>query len=129
MKCSCYQQISLIKVLNSSEFEPLNTNYVVDLTVLKENFCLKYEASIKFPLIVNDITICDTIKQFQDHTANAIKHLNYICCFCSHFVNLAQLKHIFEKDPIIMAVINTTILYYHNFDRCRHDFESFNFCY
>lgn len=31
----------------------------------------------------------DIIKQFQGHIADAIKHLDHICCYCSCFVNPA----------------------------------------
>lgn len=88
VKCSYCQQISPIKILDSCEIEPLDTNYSIYFTILKEDFCLRYEASIEFSSIINNLTIRNSIKQFQDHTTDTIKYLDHICCYCSCFINL-----------------------------------------
>ena len=128
MKRLYHQQISLIKALDSSKIEPLDTNSPNDLTALDENFCPKHEASIELPPIVNDIILRDAVKRFQDHTADAIKLLDHICYYYSCFVNPAQLKHISEINPIIMAVFDTAILPHHNLHCYGYDSESFDFC-
>lgn len=69
------------------------------------------------------------VKQFQDHTADSIKHLNHICYCCSCFVNLLQLKYILERDPIILTIFNIDILYYNDLYCYGHNFELFDFYY
>lgn len=100
----------------------------VDPIVLKEDFCVTHKACIEFPPNVNDITTHEAVKRFQDHTADAIKHLDQICCCYSCFVNPIQLEHKFENDPILLAAFDTNIIYLHNLDRCGHDSEFFDFC-
>lgn len=104
MKYLCRRQKSQIRALNSSKIELLDNNYLIDLTALEEDFCFRHKASIKFLIIVNDIITRDIMKQFQDHTADVIKYLDHICCYYSCFINPTQLKHISEKDPIIIAI-------------------------
>ena len=106
----------------------MDADCLVVFTTLEKNFCLKHKKNIEFPAIINDITTHDAVKQLQDHTTDAIKHLDNICCCCSRFVNPAQLKQISEKNLIIMAALNTAILHYYNLDYCSNDSESFDFC-
>lgn len=54
--------------------------------------------------------------------------MDLIYCYCSRFDNSAQLKHISERDLIIISAFDTDILHHHNLDRCGHDSKLFNFC-
>lgn len=62
VKHRCHQQISLIKLLDSNEFEVLNTNCFIDFTILEENFYFKHKANIEFSLVINNITTYDVVK-------------------------------------------------------------------
>lgn len=106
-----YQGMFLIRVPDSSKNELLDTNCLVHLTILEENFCLRHKASIELPLNINTVIMYEAMKQFQDYTTDVIKHLDYISCCCSCFVNPAPLKHISETHLIIMAAFNIDILY------------------
>lgn len=105
----------------------MDIDYPIDLTALKKNLYFRYKTNIKFPLIINNITIYDVIKQFQDYIADVIKHQDHICyCYCC-FVGFAQLKHISEKDPIIIAVFDITILHHYDFDCYSHNSKVLTF--
>lgn len=78
---------------------------------MEEDFRLRHEADIKFPLEVNDLIIRKAISQFQAYTDIAKKHLDHICCCCNCFLDPGQLKHIFDTHPIVMTVFNTDILH------------------
>lgn len=112
---------------DTCQIESLNISCFVNLTALEENFCLRYEVSIKFLLNVNDTTTCKMINRFQIYIDNVIKYLNYIYYYFSHFVNLAQLKHISDKNLVKIAAFNTNILHDHKFDYCSHLSDLFDF--
>lgn len=128
MKYLCCQQIFSIKVPNSNKVELLDTDYSIYLTILKEHFGFKHKTNIKFLLNINDITMNEAVKQFQDHTINAIKYLDHIYHYYSHFINLIQLKYISKKDLIIIVIFNIDSLHYYNLNYYSHDSELFDFC-
>lgn len=107
----------------------MDSSYLVNLIVLEKDFHLRYEANVEFLPKVNDITIRKAIKQFQVNIDNAIKHLDHLYCCYSCFINLAQLKHISDQDPIVMAVFDIDILYHYDFNYYCHLSKSFDFCF
>lgn len=56
--------MSPIRISNSSEVEPLDTDCPVDLIALEEDFCLRHKTIIEFSLNINDIIKCEAVKQF-----------------------------------------------------------------
>lgn len=70
----------------------MDINCFIDFTILKKDFCFKLKANIEFFLIVNEITMHNVVKQFQDHIIDVIKHLDYIYYYYSPFINSIQLK-------------------------------------
>ena len=75
----------------TSKIKLLDINSRINLFTLKKDFCLRYKISIKFPPIINSIILRDVEKQFQNHIADAIKNLNYICDYYSYYINFDQL--------------------------------------
>lgn len=120
---------STAKATESSRVEPVDNSLRVNPIALVEDFRLRHDAIMKFPPEVNDSTTREAIRRFQAHTDNAIKHLNHVCYCCSSFVDPAQLKHISDNDPIVMAAFDTDILHCHDLDHCGRLSNSFKFCH
>ena len=83
---------------------------------MDENFYLRHEADTKFPFELNELLRHEAIRQFQAHTDNAIKYLDYICYCYSRFLDPSQLKHIFDNHLVVIAIFDVDILHYHEFD-------------
>lgn len=97
VKHLCCQSIFLIKIQNNSEVELLDTNFPINHIVLEENFCFKNKIRIEFFLIVNNITMYNNVKQFQEYTKDTIKYLNHIYYYYSCFVNLINKSTYLKK--------------------------------
>ncbi len=100
----------------------------VDPVALEEDFRLRVEAYIAFPLELSDTTTREAISYFQVQITNAVKHMDHVCCCCSRFVDLVELNLIPDNEPILMAVFETNILYHCDLDICSCS-ETFNFCH
>lgn len=77
---------------------------------------------------INNLTIYKAIRQFQAYINKAIKYIDYIYYYYNYFTNFIILKHIFDNDLIIIAIFDTNILYYYNFNCFSHFDAIFNFC-
>lgn len=97
--------------------------------MLEEDFYFKHKTNIKFSSILNNIITHNAVKWFQNYIRNTTKYQDHIYCCYTCFVNPAQLNYIFEKDIIIIAVLNIVIWYHHNIDYFGDDFKSFDFYY
>ena len=96
---------------------------------MEEGFCLRKDAYLTFPLEANNLTTREVIGYFQFNIENAVKHIDYICCYCSQFLNPSELKSIFDNNAVLMAAFETYILHCCNFDVCSCCSGSFNFCH
>lgn len=110
--------------------KPFYNTVPINPIVLEEDFRLREEAYLPFPLEVNDSTTKKAIRCFQVNIKNFIKHIDHIYYYCSRFVNLLQLESILDNNAVLMAAFETNILYHCNCDLCGCCFGlSFNFCH
>lgn len=116
-----YQRQSILANLISDK------RFAVSPVVLEEDFCLKEDVYLTFPPKVNDFKTREAIRHFQLNVENAIKHINYVCCCSSRFVDLLKLKSIFDNNAVLTAVFETYIFHYYNFNVYGCYSESFNF--
>lgn len=101
----------------------------VSSIVLEKDFHLRKNVYLTIPPEVNNSTIRKAIGHFQVNIKNIIKYLNYVCCYCNWFVNLLELESIPNNNVVLMAVFETNILHYSNFDICDYYSGFFSFCY
>lgn len=109
--------------------EPFYNTGSVSFVILEEDFRLRKEVYLTFPPKVNDSTTREAIEHFQVNIKNAVRHIDYICCYCNQFVDILQLERIFDKDAVFMTIFETNILYCWNLHVCGCCSRSFNFCY
>lgn len=74
-KTKHYCCLSLIKVKKFSWVKLFNNNLLVNKI---KNFYFKYKIVMKFFFEVNNLIIYEAIRQFQAHTNDTIKYLDYI---------------------------------------------------
>ncbi len=94
---------------------------------MKENFCLKKDAYLKFSPQVNDSIIREDIGHFQVNIENAAKHINHICYYYSQFVDPLELESISDNNAVLMAVFKTNKLYHYDLNVISCCSGSFNF--
>ena len=89
-KSQRYQRRLKSALANFMLVEPFHNTVLVSPVVLEEDFCLRKEAYLTFPLEVINFTIRKAIGRFKVNIENAIKHMGYVYCCCSWFVDLLQ---------------------------------------
>lgn len=77
LKTKHYCFLSLIKVKKFSWVKLFNNNLLVNKI---KNFYFKYKIVMEFFFEVNNLIIHESIRQFQAHTNDTIKYLDYIYC-------------------------------------------------
>ncbi len=101
----------------------------VSPVILEKDFRLREDAYLTFPPEVNDSITREAIGRFQVNIKNAVKHMDYVCCCYSRFIDLLELKSIPDNDAVLMAAFKTHILHCCNLDVCGYYSGSFNFCH
>lgn len=89
-----------------------------DPVALEENFRLRAEECMSFPLELSDTSTREAISYFQVKITNAVKYTDHVCCCCSRFVDPIELNLIPNNEPILMAVFKTNILHCYDLDIC-----------
>ncbi len=107
----------------------LDERSVVCPVVLEEEFRFREDAYLVFFSEVNDSTTREAIGYFQVNIENAVKYMDHICCCCSRFVNLLELKSIPDNDVVWMAAFETYILHRCDLDVCGCCSRSIDFCH
>ncbi len=108
---------------------PADNIVPVGPVVLEEDFRLREDAYLTFPPEVNNSITREAIRRFQVNIENAVKHMDYVCCCCSRFVDPLELESIPDNNAVFMATFETYILHHCNFDVCGFYSGSFNFCH
>ncbi len=101
----------------------------VSPVVLEEDFRLREDVYLAYPLEVNDSTTWEAIRRFQVNIKNAVKHMDHVCCCCRRFVDPLELESIPDNDAVLMAIFETHILHRCDLDVCGCCSGYFNFCY
>ena len=96
---------------------------------MEEDFRLREDTYLTFPPKVNDLTIREAIRCFQVNIENTVKHIDYVCCYCSRFVNLSKLESILNNNAVLLAAFETYILHCCDLNVCGYYSGSFNFCH
>ena len=96
---------------------------------MEKDFCPKKDAYLTFFYEINNSITTKTIGCFQVNIKNAVKYIDHICCCCSQFVDPLKLESIYDNNAILMAIFETDILHYCNFNICDCYSEFFIFCY
>lgn len=113
---------------NIRPVEPIINSILVDLIALEGDFHLRAEGCIVFPLELSDTTIQKAINCFQIQITNIVKHLDYICCCYSQFVDPVELNLIYDNELILMAIFEIHILYPCDLNIYSYS-KTFNFCH
>ena len=109
--------------------EPFYNTVPISPIVLKEDFYLKKEASLTFPLEVNNSIIRKAIERFQVNIKNTVNYIDHVCCCHSRFFDFWELESIFDNNAVLMAIFKTNIFHYCNLDVYGCWSGSFNLCH
>ena len=109
--------------------ELLDNTVPISSVVLEEDFCLREDTYLTFPLEVNNLITREAIGHFPVNIENVIKHMDHVYYCCSQFVDFSELKSISNNNAVLMTIFETYILYCYNLDVCGCCSESFNFCH
>ncbi len=103
--------------------------FAVSLFVLEEDFRLRKDIYLTFPLEVNNSITKEVIERFRVNIENIIKHMDHVYYCCSQFVHLLELESIPDNNAVLMATFETHIFHCYDLDICGCCSGSFNFCH
>ncbi len=125
-KAQCCWRQSISPSANIRLTKLIANNVSIDPVALEEDFCLRGEVCIAFPLELSNTTTREAISHFQVQITNVVKYIDHIYYYCNRFVDPIELNLVSDNEPILMAVFETNILYWCNLDICSCS-EIFNF--
>ncbi len=108
---------------------PADNIVLVSPIILKEDFRLREDVYLTFPPEVNDSITREAIGHFQVNIKSVVKHMDYVYCCYSRFVDPLELESIFDNNAVLITAFETYILHRCDLDVCGCCSGSFNFCH